>query len=468
MHKVLIVDDEKAARYGIRRALESPEIQVFEANDAETARRLIQSHRPSLVLADINMPEEDGISLLNSLEGEPHRPLSIMVTAYGTAKVAVEAMKAGAYDYIIKPFEIDELRLAVKRALERVTLEQENQELKRQVLSDGHFGGMIGKSPAMLRVFETAERLAATDVTVLIQGESGTGKELLAREIHERSPKASGPFVAVNCAALPENLIESELFGYEKGAFTGAAQQRVGKFEQAHRGTLFLDEIGDMNPVTQAKVLRALEDRKVEPLGSTRPIPVDVRILSATHKDIAAEVAAGRFREDLFFRLKVVIVEIPPLRRRSQDLPLLIQAFLQVYASRHKRSGMSLSTEALELFHRYSWPGNVRELRNVIESCIVLSQSSTIRVHDLPPEVRGPTSRSGMGPEGQSFQGKERNRSAANWMSLPYKEAKKQFEADYIATRLRDNGGNVSRTAAQIGLHRQSLHQKMRELGIER
>ena len=432
MHKILIVDDEKAARYGIRRTLESSEVQVLEANNAAVARRLIRSHQPSVMLADINMPNEDGIALLNSLQHDPHRPLSIMVTAYGTAKVAVEAMKAGAYDYIIKPFELDELRMAVKRALERVDLEQENRELKQQVLSDGHFGGMIGKSPAILKVFETSEKLAATDVTVLIQGESGTGKELLAREIHERSLRASGPFVAVNCAALPENLIESELFGYEKGAFTGAAQQRAGKFEQAHRGTLFLDEIGDMNPVTQAKVLRALEDRTIERLGGSRALSVDVRILSATHKDIAAEVAAGRFREDLFFRLKVITLEIPPLRQRSQDLPLLIQAFLRVYSSRHKRPGMSLSTEALDLLHRHSWPGNVRELRNVIESCIILSQSSTIRVHDLPLELRGLTLRSEVGQDDQSFHGGQLGRSVDKWLSLPYKEAKKQFEVDYI------------------------------------
>ena len=226
MHKILIVDDEPAARYGIRRALEGPEVQIFEAGSAEAARRLIRLHRPGVMLADINMPQEDGIALLHSLEQDPQPPLTIMVTAYGTARVAVEAMKAGAYDYVIKPFEIDELRLSVQRALERVALEEENRELKRQVLSDGHFGGLIGRSPAMVRVFEISEKLASTDVTVLIQGESGTGKEVLAREIHERSARAAGPFVAVNCAALPETLIESELFGYEQGAFTGASRQR--------------------------------------------------------------------------------------------------------------------------------------------------------------------------------------------------------------------------------------------------
>ena len=284
----------------------------------------------------------------------------------------------------------------------------------------------------------------------------------------QRSPRAAGPFVAVNCAALPETLIESELFGYEKGAFTGASRERAGRFEQAHRGTLFLDEIGDMNPVTQAKVLRALEARTVERLGGNRAIPVDVRILSATHKDIAAEVAAGRFREDLFFRLKVVIVEIPPLRLRSQDLPLLLQAFLEIYASRHQRPGMCLATDALDRLHRYSWPGNVRELRNVVEGCVVLSRSSTIQVQDLPPEIRELPSRSGMGPEGRSLPGEEDpGRPYGSWLSLPYREARKQFESDYIAARLRANGGNVSRTAAQIGLHRQSLHQKLRELGIE-
>ncbi len=459
MHKILIVDDEEAARYGIRRALEHKDTKIFEAPDAEAARSAVQKQQPQLMLTDINMPGEDGISLLKSLSDNPLRPLVIMITAYGTAKVAVEAMKAGAYDYITKPFEIDELRLVVKRALEKVALEQENRELRKQILTDGQFGRLIGRSAPMHRVFQVAEQVAGTDVTVLIQGESGTGKELLAGEIHDRSSRKKGPFVAVNCAAMPDTLIESELFGHEKGAFTGASEQRKGKFEQAHGGTIFLDEIGDMNPLTQAKVLRVLEEKKIERLGGNTTLPVDVRILSATHKNLPSEVESGRFRQDLLYRLKVVTVEIPPLRKRMEDIPLLIQAFLGMYTARHKKGEFLIDPDALKCLMGYFWPGNIRELRNVIEGCVVLNRTGSIEVSALPDEIHlrlsssGPTQEAG--PD-------------LALLELPYKEAKRKFEMDYITERLRQNNGNVSRTAGQIGLHRQSLQQKLRELGIER
>ena len=345
MFKILIVDDEEAARYGIRRALENKSTEILEASSAEQAREIIKSHRPHIMLTDINMPGEDGLSLLHSLKDDPQKPLPLMVTAFGSVKVAVEAMKAGAYDYVVKPFEIDELRLVVNRAIERVKLEIENQQLRKQILSEGNFGRMIGKCARMQQLFETANQVASSDVTVLIYGESGTGKELLAKEIHDRSPRKKGPFVAVNCAALPETLIESELFGHERGAFTGAQDLRKGKFELAHGGTIFLDEIGDMNPLTQAKVLRALEERRVERLGGNQSIPVDVRIISATHKNLTAEVDDGKFRQDLFYRLKVLTFEIPPLRQRREDLPLLIQTFLDLYSARHKKDPIHLTPE---------------------------------------------------------------------------------------------------------------------------
>lgn len=460
MHKILIVDDEEAARYGIRRALESKTVQIFEAASAAAARALIQQRQPQLMLTDINMPEEDGISLLKSLADAPVKPLTIMITAYGSAKVAVDAMKAGAYDYVTKPFEIDELRLVVQRALDKIRLEQENRDLKRQVLADGQFGRMLGKSAVMQQLFATAEQVASADVTLLIKGESGTGKELLAREIHERSPRKKGPFVAVNCAALPDTLIESELFGHEKGAFTGATEQRKGKFELAQNGTLFLDEIGDMNSLTQAKVLRAIEEKRVERLGGTTSIPCDVRIISATHKDLHSETEAGRFRQDLLYRLKVVTLQIPALRQHREDLPLLIQTFLALYAARHNKTEPMLSPEALDCLMAYPWPGNVRELRNVIEGCVVLSRSGKLEISDLPPEVRLQ-----VGPAGSD---RVTGGGDETLLALPYREAKKQFEINYISARLKANSGNVSRTAAQIGLHRQSLQQKLRELGIER
>jgi DNA-binding NtrC family response regulator len=460
MHKILIVDDEEAARYGIRRALEDRTNRIFEAASAKTARGMIQEHQPQLILVDINMPEEDGISLVKSLAELPSRPLAIMITAYSTAKVAVDAMKAGAYDYLTKPFEIDELRLVVNRALEKIDLELENRDLRKQIAADGQFGRLLGKSARMQQLFGKADQVAAADVTVLIHGESGTGKELLAREMHDRSPRKKSAFVAVNCAALPDTLIESELFGHEKGAFTGASDQRKGKFELAHGGTLFLDEIGDMNPLTQAKVLRAIEERRIERLGGSASIACDVRLVSATHKDLSAEVEAGRFRQDLFYRLKVVTLDIPPLRQHREDLPLLIQSFVSMFAARHKKPDLSLSSEALERLSEHVWPGNVRELRNVIEGCVVLNRSGTIQASDLPVEVRLPNRASASNVSAAA--------AADSLLDLPYKEAKRKFEVNYIAARLQENNGNVSRTAVQIGLHRQSLQQKLRELGIER
>ena len=460
MHKILIVDDEEAARYGIRRALEGRTSRIFEAASAKAARSLIQEHQPQVMLVDINMPEEDGISLVKSLAELPIRPLAIMITAYSTAKVAVDAMKAGAYDYLTKPFEIDELRLVVNRALEKVDLELENRDLRKQIAAEGQFGRLLGKSSLMQQLFATADQVAAADVTVLIYGESGTGKELLAREMHDRSPRRKAAFVAVNCAALPDTLIESELFGHERGAFTGASEQRKGKFELAHGGTLFLDEIGDMNPLTQAKVLRAIEERRIERLGGSASIACDVRLISATHKDLSAEVEAGRFRQDLFYRLKVVTLDIPALRQHREDLPLLIQSFVSMFAARHKKPDLTVSPQALERLSEHVWPGNVRELRNVIEGCVVLNRSGTIQAADLPVEVRLPA-RAGVSQVGAAA-------GAGSLLELPYKEAKRKFEVDYIAARLQENNGNVSRTAVQIGLHRQSLQQKLRELGIER
>lgn len=463
MFKILIVDDEEAARYGIRRALENKSTEILEASSAEQAREIIQSQRPHIMLTDINMPGEDGLSLLTSLKDNPQRPLPLMVTAFGSVKVAVEAMKAGAYDYVVKPFEIDELRLVVNRAIERVKLETENRQLRMQILSEGQFGRMVGKCARMQQLFEMANQVASSDVTVLIYGESGTGKELLAKEIHDRSTRKKGPFVAVNCAALPETLIESELFGHERGAFTGAQDLRKGKFELAHGGTIFLDEIGDMNPLTQAKVLRALEERRVERLGGSHSIPVDVRIISATHKNLMAEVDDGRFRQDLFYRLKVLTFEIPPLRQRREDLPLLIQIFLDLYSARHKKDPIRLTPEALGCLMEYDWPGNVRELRNVIEGCVALNRSGEIEEADLPPELLNSRTNRRLGGAVD-----KKHPSVEMLFTLPYKEAKREFEGRYIAARLQENRGNITRTAAQVGLHRQSLQQKLRELGLHK
>lgn len=309
----------------------------------------------------------------------------------------------------------------------------------------------------MRRAFEMAERVAGTDSTVLIVGESGTGKDLLAQEIHRRSRRSARPFVAVNCAALPENLIESELFGYERGAFTGAAQQKKGKFELASTGTLFLDEIGDMNPVTQAKVLRALENRTIERLGGTQPIAVDVRVISATHRDLAAEIRAERFREDLYYRLRVVTIELPPLRAHKEDIALLAAAFLDLHAERIGRKAQ-LSRDALRSLERYDWPGNVRELKNALERSMVLARGEEIVPGDLPEEVAS----------GESPIKKAEGAGEAGMGETDFREGKRKFEVAFLKRKLEENRWNVSRTAAAIGLHRQSLQEKLRELGIQR
>jgi len=455
---ILIVDDEPAARYALRRALEHA-YRIAEAESVAAARDAFPRERPELVLLDLVMKEEDGLALLRWMREQGRAQPVIIITALDTARTAVEALKLGAADYLVKGFDVEELRKRVANLLKLASLEQENNQLRERLVTEGQFGPMIGRTPEMRRLFEMAARVAETDATVLILGESGTGKDLLAQEIHVRSPRAGGPFVAVNCAALPENLIESELFGYEKGAFTGAAQQKKGKFELASGGTIFLDEIGDMNPVTQAKVLRALENRVIERLGGTTPIAVDVRVISATHRDLPKEVAAGRFREDLFYRLRVVTLDVPPLRARKEDLPLLVEAFLALHAPR-VGAVRRASREALEAIGRYDWPGNVRELKNALERGAIFARGEEIALEDLPSEVvtRAPAAiRVGKSPSDDLP------------LSEPdLRDAKRKFEIAYLMRQLELHKWNISQTAAAIGLHRQSLQEKLRELGIRR
>jgi DNA-binding NtrC family response regulator len=473
MKTILIVDDEPAARYGLRRALES-KYRIAEADSAETARLAVETERPDLVLLDVVLPGLDGVSFLKSMRDEGNDVPVLMVSALDTAKTAVEALRVGAADYLVKGFELDELRARVANLLKLASLERENDALRSRMATEGQFGPMIGRSAEMRRAFEMADRVAVTDTTVLILGESGTGKDLLAQEIHARSARAGKPFVAVNCAALPETLIESELFGYERGAFTGAAQQKKGKFELASGGTIFLDEIGDMNPVTQAKVLRVLENRMIERLGGTQSIPVDVRVISATHRNLPAEIRNGKFREDLFFRLRVVSIELPPLRSHRQDIALLAEAFVQMHERklRGTAGGASpsptgagatparrISAEALAAMERYDWPGNVRELKNALERSLVLARGEEVTPGDLPDEVRtGESVTARPGRDGQDGTMSEKD----------FREAKRKFEVAYLTKQLVEHQWNVSRTAATIGLHRQSLQEKLRELGIRR
>src|SRR5688572_21763470 len=399
----MIVDDEEAARYGMRRALTTFGYNISEAGSAEAARALLKQHEPDLLLLDVNLPGMSGLDFLRELKtANGNAPLVIIITAHGSERMAVEAVKAGAYDYLSKPFELDDLRLVVKNAAETVQLRRENYSLRRRIeVERSQRGALIGASEAMQRVRSMIDKVAETDATVLVRGESGTGKELVARELHERnSVRRNSSFVAVNCAALPSELIESELFGHEKGAFTGAAAKREGKFEQADGGTLFLDEIGDMSSNVQAKLLRALEERRIERLGGNESIPVDVRIVSATHRPLEQEITAGHFRADLFYRLRVVTIEIAPLRERREDIPLLAETFLRNAAERYELPVRPIAQAALRRLLEYNWPGNIRELKNTIDRAVILAEGDELSARDLPEEIT--TGLSGQAESGEA------------------------------------------------------------------
>lgn len=465
--RLLIVDDEEAARYGMRRALSTFGYEVSEAESAEVARLLIKQQQPDLMLLDVNLPGLSGLEFLRELQPEQGSgPLVIIITAHGSERMAVEAVKAGAYDYIAKPFELDDLRLVISNAAETLRLRRENLSLRKRIETERvERGALIGNSASMERVRGIIEKVAETDATVLVRGESGTGKELVARELHERnSARREGAFVAVNCAALPSELIESELFGHEKGAFTGAAARREGKFEQANGGTLFLDEIGDMSANVQAKLLRALEERRIERLGSNESIPVDVRIVSATHRPLEQEISKGNFRADLFYRLQVVTIEIPPLRERREDIPLLAETFASAAAEKFDLPARPLGASALRRLVDYAWPGNVRELKNTMDRAVILAEGRELTPHDLPDEIAG---RSQAAIETDSPED-----GAEGGLRVPFtadfREDRREFERRYIRRCLEHTQGNVTRAAEILGMHRQSLQHKLRQLGLGR
>ena len=449
---ILIVDDEKAARFGMKLALEKDGYQVVEASDGIEAFEIIKANSPSLIFLDINMPKINGIQVLEEINQMESPPMIVIVTAYGSEKVAVDAMKKGAYDYIAKPYEIDDLRLIAKHAFEKLALEEENTRLRSEIDRLGSRGKIVGESREMNQLFNKIEKVGPSDVTVLVQGESGSGKELVAKEIHKISSRKNRPMITMNCAALPETLIESELFGHEKGAFTGATERRLGKFELADKGTIFLDEIGDMSPNTQAKVLRVLQEQSFERLGGTETLRVDVRLISATHKDLLKEIKEGNFREDLYYRLKVVEISLPPLRNRREDIIILAENFIQYFSDKHRKNVKSISNEAVKVFTRYSWPGNVRELQNVIESAVVMANAETLEISDFPGEISNSDSN-------LSFD-----------YNLPFRDAKKivvdTFERDFVSRKLAENNGNISKAAEALGMHRQSLQHKLKELNM--
>jgi DNA-binding NtrC family response regulator len=386
MSTILVVDDDKATRDGVARTLRS-DYSVLTAADADAAMAALNVNAVDLVLTDLRMPGRDGLSLLRDIiAAYPGIPV-ILLSAYGSVESAVEAMKDGAYDFLTKPINLDHLELVVHRALKHKHLERQNATLRTQLAGESALGRMLGSSEAMQRVRERIRQAAPTPATVLIQGPSGTGKELVARAIHALSARANAPFVAVHCAALAPSLLESELFGHVKGAFTGANESRKGRFELANGGTLFLDEISEIDPATQVKLLRVLETRTIEPVGSAEPIPVDIRLVAATNRNLAEWVREGKFREDLYFRLNVIDVNLPPLKQRGDDLPLLCDAFVREFNPLLGRTILGFEPDVLEAFARYDWPGNVRELRNTVERMMVLAKGDRLTLADVPENI---------------------------------------------------------------------------------
>ncbi|HEY6079946.1 MAG TPA: sigma-54 dependent transcriptional regulator [Polyangiaceae bacterium] len=388
MRRVLVVDDEENLRVVLRTLLRRHGYEVETAASGEEALGMIDSFGPDVVLTDVRMPKMGGLDLLSTLKAKGNEATVIVMSAYGNMDLALDAMKAGAYDYVQKPFKPDEVVLALRKAEERELLRRENRALRDEIRKEHKFEDILAKSASMQEIFRTITKIAEYKTTVLVTGESGVGKELVARALHRRSTRRGGPFVAVNCGAIPENLLESELFGHKKGAFTDAVHDRRGLFEEATTGTLFLDEIGELPLGLQVKLLRVLEDEKIRRLGEGRDLQVDVRIVAATHRDLHAETKAGRFREDLFYRLNVLPIHCPPLRERRDDIPLLIDHFVAKNNTRLGTSIRGLDTETRRLLYEYAWPGNVRELENTIERAMVLSEGEQIVAADLPERIR--------------------------------------------------------------------------------
>ena len=449
--KILIADDESVAREGLVRALQNS-YQTIEAVDGRDAWEKIQSEKPDIVLLDLSMPKLTGIEVLELLKKNEDSPLVIMITAHGSERSAVEAMKAGAYDYVTKPYKLTELRKILDHATEKIFLELDNKRLRETLAEDSDT--MVGQSSSMRLLKKTVQKVAESEVTVHLTGESGTGKELVAQNIHDQSERHDGPFIAVNCAALPRELIESELFGFKKGAFSGANKDTPGKFQLANNGTLFLDEIGDMDKGCQAKVLRALEEGEVTPLGSTSNVPCNARIITATNQDLHQLVTSGEFREYLFYRICVVEVSIPPLRDRRSDILPLAEHFFKKYLTANNKYDLDITPEVCEILMNHSWPGNVRELRNVMESLVVLSGDKMDHV-----QLENQLLRRDSNSVGYSLNGRD------------FKEAKQAYtndlETSLISEALRRKNGNISRAAEYLGMQRQFLQQKIKQLGMD-
>jgi DNA-binding NtrC family response regulator len=452
---ILIAEDEEKMRRVLEVNLQD-QYQVLLARDGKEALRLFKENEVNLLLTDMKMPEKDGLTLLHDVKRlRPEIPV-ILITAYGTIESAVNAMKEGAADYLLKPIKMEEVELVIDRALLQANLIDENRKLREEIKSLYGVYNIISKHPKMIEIMGMVQQVADSKATVLIEGESGTGKELVARAIHLNSQRTGFPFVVVNASAIPRELLESELFGHEKGAFTGAGKRKIGSFELAHRGTLFLDEIGEMPKELQVKILRAIEGYRFMRVGGTEEIDADVRLITATHRDLKAAVAAGEFREDLFYRLHVVSIKLPPLRERKGDIPLLVSHFIEKHKKEVKDRPLEISERALQRLENYSWPGNVRELENCILRAMLLARSNRIEVEDLPPEVRG--------EGGEPAVSAPRDSAELRRMKWQLKrKAENEVEKAFLTEALKRNRGNISKTALDVGMDRRQLQNLIRK-----
>lgn len=450
---LLIVDDEKHTRDGLLAAFED-DFEVSVARDADEAFRQMEADEYDVVLTDLRMAGKSGLKVIDQAMKLPYRPVVIMMTAYGNVETAVEAMKRGAYDFVTKPLNLEKLDILIKRALKSQKVEEENVQLHERLDRKFSYKGIIGHSAALQTVLEEVKQVAPTKATVMLYGETGTGKELVAQMIHQNSPRNRSAFIPAHCAAIPANLLESELFGHEKGAFTGATERRIGRFEAADGGTLFLDEIGEIDAPTQVKLLRFLETRTVERLGSMKPIPVDARLVCATNRDLRAEVEAGRFREDLFFRLSVVPITLPPLRDRTDDIPLLLDHFIGYFAEENGVTAPRLSSSALKALSHYRWPGNIRELRNFCENIVVMKRGGEVTDYDLDPRFLGAGEAAARATDGHG-PGRPGGGEA------PPPLSKEESEKRLLRRALQEAQGNRTKAAELMGISRRTLHRKL-------
>ncbi len=449
---ILLIDDEPAQLQSLERFLKRRGYEVFTASDGPEGLAIVERQVIDLVLTDYRMPQWNGLVVLRKVKELNPEIDVVVITAYGSIEDAVEIMKAGAYDYLTKPVDLDELENLIKRIAEKRLLQEENRQLKKLLSERYQLEGIVASSSEMAEVLSTAARVAPSKATVLIRGESGTGKELIARAIHYASPRKDKPFVVVNVAALSENLLESELFGHEKGAFTGATQRRIGRFEEAHGGTLFIDEVVDIPLPVQVKLLRAIQFGQIERVGSNQSVQVDVRIIAATHRDLEAMIREGTFREDLYYRLNVVNIWIPPLRRRKADIPVLVNHFIQKYARENGKVVKGVTREALDFLMKYPYPGNVRELENIIERAVVLGRGEYITVDDLPPTVVNPENNALFDPHD---------------LSDGYTAKMQAFEKELLRTALQETGGNQSAAARLLGITERHLRSRLERLGMK-